>query len=311
MNPPSGIEGDLYRELKRTQPAPQGICVANSSGKVLSWSLTFEDDASVLKFLDHSSARYADHPNASATVAAERFMRFPIHKLPDIADNGKIPKIPDSHAEGELCPGHLPIKKGSLLAKIVGRALDSDGQPISNARTQDNYIEDRFEIPLGAQKEFGAAVAAARGEPFRVPEALSLLLVSNAYLGMLDVNPIGRVYSAAETTAEKINLWAEQSADGSDVSLWGTSSVSGHQDKRGQKTDGRRWNHSVTINWTGKVTLGGEGIQALAILGNGDEKLQWNAGGSRTGGNDVANLPAGRPIDFSGKVRYGIESSSE
>ena len=52
MNPPAGIEGALYREFKRTQPAPQGICVANSSGKALVWALMFEDDPSVLKFLD-------------------------------------------------------------------------------------------------------------------------------------------------------------------------------------------------------------------------------------------------------------------
>ena len=43
QNPPPGIEGRLYREFKRTQPAAQGICVANSSGKALAWSLMFED----------------------------------------------------------------------------------------------------------------------------------------------------------------------------------------------------------------------------------------------------------------------------
>ena len=30
-NPPAGPEGDLYREIRRTRLAPQGICVANSA----------------------------------------------------------------------------------------------------------------------------------------------------------------------------------------------------------------------------------------------------------------------------------------
>ena len=58
-NPPRGLEGDLYAELSRSKPAPQGICVANSAGKALDWVLMFDDDKSVVKFLDHALQRYA------------------------------------------------------------------------------------------------------------------------------------------------------------------------------------------------------------------------------------------------------------
>ena len=64
-NPPRGIEGELYAEISRSKPAPQGICTANSDGKVLAWALSFDDDKSILEFLDHVSKRYKDSPDAT------------------------------------------------------------------------------------------------------------------------------------------------------------------------------------------------------------------------------------------------------
>src|SRR6516225_959005 len=48
--PPDDAEGLLYREIGRSRPAPQGICVVNTAGKVLNWALMFDDDRSVLAF---------------------------------------------------------------------------------------------------------------------------------------------------------------------------------------------------------------------------------------------------------------------
>ena len=76
-NPPPGIEGRLYAEIGRSKPAPQGICTTNSDGKVLSWALSFDDNDSILSFLDHVVDRYRQHPDASQSVAAERYMKFP------------------------------------------------------------------------------------------------------------------------------------------------------------------------------------------------------------------------------------------
>ena len=144
QNPPPGIEGRLYREFKRTQPAPQGICVANSSGKALAWALMFEDDDSVLGFFDHAKSRYEKHPAGS--VDTERFRRFPKHKMDDLPGDGGVGNIPEGHGEHDRCPGHLRQSPGALSGKIVGRAYGEDGKPLSDARTQDNYVEDIFEI---------------------------------------------------------------------------------------------------------------------------------------------------------------------
>jgi hypothetical protein len=267
----------------------------------------FEDDPSVLEFLDHTIDRYQRHPDASQPTPAERFMRFPSHKLDDVADNGEVPEMPESHPEGERCAGELPRKEGSVLGKIVGHALGPDGRRWSNVRTQDYYVEDRFEIPVELQEEILADSKSAGGEPFRLPESFVRILAGNAYLGMLDVNPLGGVHSGGKTVKEDLNVWAQQTNQEARLTLWGTTDVSGHQDDRGQKS-GQRWHHSVTLEWSGGMKLGEGRIQDLALVARGDERLHWNAGGNTSGGNDVAHLPAGRPIDFEGKVVYGVEA---
>ena len=69
-NPPNNAEGRLYREIGRSKPAPQGICVVNSAGKVLAWALSFDDEQAVPAFFDHALKRYRAQPDASGPVAA-------------------------------------------------------------------------------------------------------------------------------------------------------------------------------------------------------------------------------------------------
>ena len=306
MNPPAGLEGALYREFKRTQPAPQGICVANSAGKPLSWTLMFEDDPSVLKFLDHAQQRFRTFPDGSKAFATERFMRFPKHKLADAPDSGTLLNVPDGHAESEQCPGDLPFGENSLLAKVVGRALGSDGAPLSDARTQDNYVEDRFEIPEAMQRAFLNAAKDADGDECRVPAELARLIAANAYLGMLDVNPLGGHYSGGETTTEHLNLWAKRLSE-STFLLWGTSSVAATQAPDRRADDGRVWEHKVDLVWRGYLETGGSGFRELSLIADGDEVLRWGNRNQDTSARPaVANLPGGKPIHFSGRVRYGI-----
>src|SRR5262245_10031635 len=94
----------LYREIARSAPAPQGICAVNSAGKVLDWSLMFDDDGSVLAFLDHVQERFAKYPDAKKPVAAEVYMKFPSQRKKDVADSGHVLPVPDSHPEGKHCP---------------------------------------------------------------------------------------------------------------------------------------------------------------------------------------------------------------
>ncbi len=77
-NPPRGIEGELYAEIGRSKPAPQGICTVDSNGKVLTWALSFDDDASILKFLDHVVSRYREASDAQKPVLTWVFIDRPI-----------------------------------------------------------------------------------------------------------------------------------------------------------------------------------------------------------------------------------------
>ena len=47
--------------------------VVNAAGKLLDWALMFDDDRSVLDFLDHSAKRFAQFPDAKKPVAAARY----------------------------------------------------------------------------------------------------------------------------------------------------------------------------------------------------------------------------------------------
>jgi hypothetical protein len=90
--------------------------------------MAFDDDKSVLAFLDHSAKRFAQFPDAKKPVAAERYGRFPSQKGADVADNGKAPIIIDRHPEGKHCPGATRVRQGTVLARVFGRALDMDGK---------------------------------------------------------------------------------------------------------------------------------------------------------------------------------------
>ena len=61
----------LCREIGRSKLAPQGICVVNSAGKVLAWTMAFDDDKSVLAFLDHARKRFARYPDAKQPATSE------------------------------------------------------------------------------------------------------------------------------------------------------------------------------------------------------------------------------------------------
>ncbi|HEV3260278.1 MAG TPA: hypothetical protein VG013_25715, partial [Gemmataceae bacterium] len=188
-NPPDDEEGQLCREIGRSKLAPQGICVVNSAGKVLAWTLAFDDDKSVLAFLDHSAKRFAQFPDATKPVAAERYGRFPSQKGTDLADNGKAPVIIDHHPEGKHCPGAARVRHGTVVARVFGRALDMDGKPLADTVSQEQYVEDRFQVPVAMQEALAKGLADAGIERFRLADDLARLLVSHAFLGQLDVNP--------------------------------------------------------------------------------------------------------------------------
>ena len=150
-HPPDDAEGRLYREIRRSRIEPQGICVVNSAGKVLDWTFWFDDDKSVLAFLDHSLRRYAQFPDARKPVPAERYRKFPSDKLADVEDSGKVLPLVDRHPQGECCPAKPRLQQGTIVARVLGRALDQDGKPLADTLRQEHYVEDRFHLSVAMQ----------------------------------------------------------------------------------------------------------------------------------------------------------------
>jgi hypothetical protein len=305
-NPPDGEEGQFYREIGRSKPAPQGICVINPNGKVLTWALMFDDDKSVVAFLDHTLMRFARYPDAKQAVPAERYMRFPSVPVEDVADTRQPLPAGDRHAAGQHCPGTPPMLPGTVVARLFGRALDPSGRPVADTVRQEHYVEDRFDIPVELQDRLAGALAAAGGGRFRLPDELARTLVSHAYLGQLDVNPCGPPGGRGDL--KQCEFWAERTAGGPTARLRidGRSEAAGGPGD-GDRGDGRLWHHEVKLTWEGLIEMDGRRVRRLLLLARGTEKLRW--GNERMGQwaeADVTHLPGGHAIDLACGVRYGV-----
>ena len=311
-HPPDDEEGRIYREIGRSRLAPQGICVINSAGKVLDWTLMFDDHKSVPAFLDHCLKRFAQFPDATKPFPAQRYMKFPSQKAADIEDNGKVPVIVERHLKGKKCPAKPRVQQGTVLARLFGRALDKEGKPVADTLRQEHYVEDRFHVPVAMQEALAKTLADAGAKRFRLSNDLARLLVNHAYLGQLDLNPVSA--PGGKGDLKQCEFWAqkvEATGDGSvRVSIDGKSEAVGNQnDGPGgdQRVDGRLWQHEVNLTWEGIVELKKERMTRLLLVARGWEKLKWgNKLQDLQSKADVTRLPAGHAIDLRCGVRYGI-----
>jgi hypothetical protein len=304
-HPPDNGEGRLYREIRRSRILPQGVCVVNSAGKVLDWVFMFDDDKSVLAFLDHVRERYAKFPDAKKPFPAERYMNFPSQKLADIDDNGKVVPIVEHHPEGESCPAKPRVPQGTIIARVFGRALDKHGEPVVDTVRQENYVEDRFNVPVVWQEALAKALAAAGAERFEIAEDLARVLVSHAFMGELDVNPLGDI-NGSKGRCTDCAFWGQKvQADGNGavrIEINGKSEATGVE---GDSQNGDRplWRHQVQLAWEGLIEMRGNRMTRLLLVAQGTEKLKRGNKGEelahRLGGHAVF-------IDLDGGVRYGI-----
>lgn len=315
--PPPGPEGPFYEELRRTQPAPQGMAVMNSSGNVLAWSLMFNGDSSILKFLEHARKRFKKGATAKDSPKAERFQRFPDHKLPDLPASSKLDIQPDLEQGDYSSPGGYQPQEGFLSGRLVGRAVDDEGNLIdTGVRSQETYAEDRVEISKPAREALiNTANSKDPGQPFLIPKRFARELVDSAYLGMLDVNPLGGRNIGGTVVEEDLQLWGRRIAasNGSgSIEFWGHTLCEGKAAQLGRNTDGRDWKNRVELNWIGRIVIQNNELASLVAVGDGEETLHWNHGASNSPPEGeaprtaAANLPAGHPIQFSGPVRFGV-----
>ena len=157
--------------------------------------MSFDDNAQVPKFLDYTLARHKQFPDAAKPVPTQRFMRFPGQPMAEVADTrARLPRL-SPHGKNEFCPATPPKARGTLVARVWGRRVEKNGRLCESCISQENYIEDIFDVPNEMQREI--ARLANDGQRFRLPENFVRHLATYTYLGQLDVRP--RVPAGAAT----------------------------------------------------------------------------------------------------------------
>lgn len=311
-HPPNDEEGRLYREIRRSRVLPQGICVINSACKVLVWTEMFDDDKSMVAFLDHCLKRFARFPDAKKPLPAERYMKFPSQRLADIEDNGKAPVIVERHSGGEHCPAKPRVPHGTIDARLFGRALNKDGKPVADTLRQEHYVEDRFHVSVTMQVALAKDLKDAGSERFRLVDDLARVLVSHAFLGELDVNPVVSI-NGSRGDLKQCEFWARRVERDDDdavrVRIVGKSEAVGDQSGNGEKADQRRWHHEVSLTWEGILEMKKDRMSRLLLVARGTEKLKWGDVPLESELQKQRNLIlewAGRSRDLSRGVLYGI-----
>jgi hypothetical protein len=197
---------------------------------------------------------------------------------------------------------------------LFGRALDGNGRPIADTTRQEHYVEDRFNLPVETQALLARAVSNAGTNAFRMPDALARQLISHAFLGQLDVNPLGSP-AGDKGDLKESELWAQNVSNDQHaparLRVAGASHVAGGEgrDRPARGGDGRIWEHEVKLEWDGYIEMQGSRITRLLLRARGSEKLKWG-NPSMSAPDAVACLPGGHPIDLSCQVHYGILGES-
>lgn len=300
--PPETVEGDLYREIARSRPLPQGICVADSAGKVLRWAVAFDDEASVLDFLSGAVKQYNTVPGADRPVIAKRYMRYPSQRMEDMeASAVKIP-IPKYDGQQGSGAGASTIPEGVLDAKMVGRAVKPNGELVENVLQQEYYAEDRF--TLGADLMSGLAerlLKVSVGKQ-KLPVPFFRPMVARAYMGVLDVAPI---FNPGPEKGELIqcDFWAEPLLGRS--GWWKISGESETYNGEGMANSGPGDLHRVKLRWNGFVNVKDGSVVEIVLKAEGSEQLKFGTVRNIEKSN-VAQLPSGHTINLDSAVRYGI-----
>ena len=301
-------EGKTLKSIYRSKAQPQGTCVLNSGGQVLAWTIMFNKDQSVLDFLDRGLKRFGDHPDAKEAIMTERYMKFPSAKLEDMKDEAKPNPIADRHADGKHCPGTTDVSPGTVVARVIGRALDNDGQPSARMVNQEHLALDRFEIPPRMQEKVAQALADGGAIRVALPDDFTRQCMTYAFLGNKDAGPLSKVtIMRIASDVQQCEFWAQR-VDGS-KGLW---RVEGKTDVSGKATSqqgDKGLHHEVKLTWEGYIELDGQRITRLLLAARGSEKLKWGTealGALAKTKDEVAFLTAGRFIDMECGVRYGI-----
>lgn len=295
-------EEKLYKHISRCMLAPQGIGILNSDGLVLEWVQMFDNNKSVLDFLEHSLKRFGEHPNAKDDFSAECYLKFPSEKIKDFKDDEELQISKLSH-EGKKCPANRASKsagpKGSIVAELIGRALDENGKLHPDTVKQEHYSQDYIVVPPDIQKTLLNILDNAETEIIRLPEEFGMLFATYAHLGNIDVRPL---LESNKGKVKQCRFLAREISEENGETLY---RVVGKTEVTSELNTNATGIHEVSLKWKGFIKVGETSITNITFYGYGREKIKWGLD-IVDDGNEVKHLPVGRSLNIDCDVRYGV-----
>jgi hypothetical protein len=290
---PPSEEGKIFQSLYRSQVAGQGMCVANAGGQALAWAMNYGAQEGILSYLDYGLERFRKNPDGREPVMTERYGQYPGGRQEDYKMESRTSPIPPGHRDEENCPWRNPRPKGTVVARIFGRALDKDGKPAAETLRQASYTEDGFDIAAKTQENLARVLADTRTERVTLPLELTREWVKHAYMGVLDVQPLDNP-GRSKGELKQCDFGARKVGRGKGRALWrveGESEVS-IDDGMIHGIPGDL--HEIKLSWEGFIEMDGDRMTELILSASGKENLKFQSARGRS------------RFDLAGTVRFGV-----
>jgi hypothetical protein len=269
------------------------MCVVNAGGQALVWTMNHEENEDILSYLDYGLERFRKNSDGRESIMTERYLEYPKKRLEDYKMEARTSPVPPGHRELESCPWSTARPRGTVMARVVGRALDKNGHPLAETLRQASYTEDGFHIPPKIQENLARSLADDETNRISLPLELTRDWVKHAYMGVLDVQPLDNS-GLSKGELKRCDFGAQKIGRSNGRALWrveGESEVF-IDDKMNHGIPGDM--HEVKLKWRGFIEMDGDYITELVLSASGQENLKFQSahGGSR--------------FDLAGAVVFGI-----
>ena len=218
--------------------------------------------------------------------------------------------IVERHPKGKAVRQSPESNTGRSTLGCSGGHSTKTANPWPTPCVKIHYVEDRFHVPVAMQQALANALKEAGSDRVRLADDLARLLVSHAFLGELDVNPVVSV-NGSKCDLEQCEFWARR-VEGPTTILCGSVSKAspkarGVQGGDEHGYDGRLWQHEVKLTWEGIIEMKKDRMSRLLLVA----AVPKNSSGGTFLGNCRGKLGvilswAGRAPDLNCGVRYGI-----
>jgi hypothetical protein len=290
---PPSEEGKIFQSLYRSQVAGQGMCVANGGGQALAWAMNHGENESILSYLDYGLERFRKNPDGREAALTERYGEYPGERREDYKMEARTSPIPSGHRDGESCPWRKSRPSGTVVARLIGRALDKDGKPAMETLRQASYTEDGFDIAAKTQENLARVLADTGTERVTLPLELTREWVKHAYMGVLDVQPLDNP-GRSKGELKQCDFGVRNVRRGKGRALWRVEGESEVFIDDGMAHGIPGDLHEVKLKWEGFIEMDGDRMTELVLSASGKENLKFQSAHGRS------------RFDLAGPVRFAV-----